>query len=261
MTKIAPIHEPSLAYVAPGSFSIGEQSPVRVILHDTECHDAAGISEIQGVVAFWMRTELPGRLGAHYIVDADGNVGRCGTPDQILQHVGGLNGGSVGIEQIGFASFTEKDWLARPKQLERVARILAWLHAEYAIPLKIPSPQADGLLMRGVMTHAMVSRFEPASLGHTDPGSGYPLADVLNRAKAIVSAGGWLPGTLETAQPVRVVATNRVEVTWIDGHGKPKSKILTAGTNPYRWLWMHHPRSWRRGQPRIRLIHQTKGNA
>lgn len=263
MTKLSPIHEPSLAFVAPGSFSIGEQNPVRVVLHDTECHDAAGISEIQGVVAFWMRTELPGRLGAHYIVDADGNVGRCGTPDQILQHVGGLNGGSVGIEQIGFASFTEKDWLDRPKQLERVARILAWLHEAYKIPLAVPSPQRDGLLMRGVMTHAMVSRFEPASLGHTDPGAGYPLAHVLARAKQIVDDRGWIAGTLEAAaaSPVKVVSTNRVEVTWIARNGKPRSQVLSPGTNPYRWLWTHHPRSWRRGQPRIRLIHETKGNA
>lgn len=190
--KLAKIHEPWVRWNAkPGTFGHGGMDPVRVVLHDTESHDAPGVTEIIGVANFWMQTPLGDRLGAHYIVDGDGNIGQCGQPDEVLYHVGGLNTGSIGIEQIGMASFTEEDWLRRPEQLLSVAKLLAWLHTSERIPLVIPAQQGAGLPMHGVMTHGMVSRFEPASGGHTDPGSGYPIGKVLKMANGFVKAGGW----------------------------------------------------------------------
>lgn len=192
--KLAKIHKPWVRWNArPGEFGHGSMAPVRVVLHDTEAHDAPGVTEIEGVANFWLQTPLPDRLGAHFVVDGDGNIGQCGQPDELLYHVGGLNTGSVGIEQIGFASFTEEDWLRRPEQLLAVSKLLAWLHTEYHIPLAVPAEQGDGLPMHGVMTHAMVSRFEPASGGHTDPGTGYPTGKVLKMANGFVKAGGWPP--------------------------------------------------------------------
>lgn len=229
MSKLAPIHEPSIAYYAPaGAFTHGSMTPVRVVLHDTECHDAAGITEIEGVVNFWMQTSQPNRLGAHYIVDADGNIGKLADGTNLLYHVGGLNTGSIGIEQIGFASFTEKDWLARPKQLDKVARLLAWLHVDYQIPLEVPARQGATQANRGVMTHAMVSRFEPDSMGHTDPGSGYPLASVLTAARGYVKAGGWArPGETPPQKPA---PKKRITV-----RGGPKLEVIghTAGVRRY----------------------------
>ncbi len=258
MSKIVAIHQPSNAYMAPPGLTHGEMGlPVRVILHDTECGDAAGISELEGVVGFWLRGAE--KDGAHFIVDADGNVAQCGRPTELMYHAGGLNTGSVGIEQIGFAHFTEADWLRRPAQLDKVARLLAWLHTEYRIPLEVPARQGANKPNVGVMTHAMVSRFEPGSLGHTDPGSGYPIAHVLNIAKAYVAAGGWLPPGSKPSHPTKPAKpANHVEVTWIGRKGNTGSRLLSAGTNPYRWLWMHHPRSWRRGAAHIRLIHPPK---
>jgi hypothetical protein len=262
MTKLVPIHKPSISYNAErGDFGHGSMTPVRVVLHDTECHDAAGTSEIRGVVGFWMQTAQPNRLGAHFIVDADGNIGQCGEPDELLYHVGGLNTGSIGIEQIGFASFTEKDWLARPDQLEKVARLLAWIHTEHKIPLEVPARQGSNQANRGIMTHAMVSRFEPDSMGHTDPGTGYPIAHVIGIAKSYVAVGGWLPPGASKTPEKPAPPPSHVEVTWVKKGGGRGSKILGLGTNPYRWLWMHHPRSWRRGQPTIRLIHPPKGES
>jgi hypothetical protein len=252
------IHRPSAAYNAPtGAFSHGSMTPVRVVLHDTECHDAAGISEIEGVVNFFMQTDQPDRLGAHCIVDADGNVGYLADPDQLLYHVGGLNTGSVGIEQIGFASFTEADWLRRPKQLDKVARILAWLHHDYAIPLEVPSPQGAADANHGVMTHAMVSRFEPASQGHTDPGSGYPLGHVLAIAKGYVKAGGWAaPGEGKKPAP-KPVPMPEADVSFIDKNGHVRTTRIRHA-NPYRWLYTHHPKSWKRGAAHVQVIHPKK---
>lgn len=191
-TKLANIHKPYVAWHArPGTFGHGSMTVERIVLHDTECGDAKGITEIEGVANFWMQTDQADRLAAHFIVDADGNIGQCGEPDELLYHVGGLNTGSIGIEQIGFAHFTEKDWLARPHQLLAVSKLLAWLHVDYKIPLAVPATMGDGQQMRGVLTHAMVSRFEPASEGHTDPGQGYPTGHVLQMANGWVAAGGW----------------------------------------------------------------------
>jgi N-acetylmuramoyl-L-alanine amidase len=260
MTKIVPIHEPSIAFHAPaGAFGHGSMTPVRVVLHDTECGDAAGITEIEGVVNFWMRTDQPDRLGAHYIVDATGNIGKLADGTELLYHVGGLNTGSIGIEQIGFASFTEADWLRRPEQLDKVARLLAYLHHEYAIPLEVPSPQGASQANRGVMTHAMVSRFEPASEGHSDPGSGYPLAHVLAAAKGYVKAGGWArPGESTPAKPKRKPAPMpQADVSWTDVHGHVQTTRIHSH-NPYWWLFTHHPKSWRRGGAHVQPVPPKK---
>lgn len=255
-SNLAPIHKPSIAYHAPaGALTHGDMGrPERVILHDTECHDAAGISEIEGVVGYWIRGA--DKLGSHFIVDADGNVGQCGEPTELMYHTGGLNTGSVGIEQIGFASFTEKDWSARHDQLTKVAKLLAWLHTEYKIPLEVPAQQGDGKLMPGVMTHAMVSRFEPASEGHTDPGAGYPLGQVLAIAKAFVAAKGW-PRAGGGDVPVTPVAPHRdrFEVSWVDKDGQVRSRKVGPGVNPYRWAYVHIPKSWHRGHVHIQPIH------
>lgn len=212
-----------------GVWGVGtSQTPVRVILHDTESHDAAGEQDISGILSGWRNAEA--RLGflpgAHFIVDADGNLGKVADVHRILNHAGGLNTDSVGIEQVGFASFTEADWLERRDQLEVVARLLAWLHVEYGIPLEIPAKQGPGLPMHGVMTHAMVSRFEPASDGHSDPGSGYPIAHVLKLAKSYVAAGGW-PALGTSLGPKFAILR--------DG-------VVVAKTNSYRlWLSRHRP--------------------
>jgi hypothetical protein len=236
MSKLAPIHEPSIAFhAASGAFAHGTMTPVRVVLHDTECHDAAGITEIEGVVNFWMQTSQPNRLGSHYIVDADGNIGKLGDPTQLLYHVGGLNTGSVGIEQIGFASFTEKDWLSRSAQLDKVARLLAYLHHACGIPLEVPQPQGARAANHGVMTHAMVSRFEPASEGHTDPGSGYPLAHVLAMARGYVKAGGWArPGETPAPKPTPK-SKFRFAVRGND------LKVISHANGRARWF-VRHPR-------------------
>jgi N-acetyl-anhydromuramyl-L-alanine amidase AmpD len=187
------IHKPYVVVRAPeGEFGHGPMTPVRVILHDTESHGVPhSTADIEGVIRVWLRTPKTARLGAHFIVDRDGNVGQTAGVRELLFHTGGLNDGSIGIEQIGFAAFTRAEWLARPAQLEKVARLLAWMHKRHAIRLTVPSHRGHGLPMHGVLTHAMVSRFEPGSEGHSDPGRHYPLKHVLARAHQIRRDGGW----------------------------------------------------------------------
>lgn len=174
----------------------GTQKPVRVVLHDTESHDAAGITDIQGVYNFWIGQGLG--YGAHFVVDASGNVGQGADCDQVCWHVGNYNGGSVGIEQIGFAAFPARAWkVGHLKQLVKVARLLAWLHQKYGIPLThmtLAEIRASG---GGVCTHADVGAAGIDPSGHTDPGPNYPLKMVLWLANRYVRLGGW-----SKAQPI-----------------------------------------------------------
>lgn len=152
--------------------SHGSHLPVRVVLHDTESHDTAGIGDLRGIAEFWHRQ---GRgYGAHVGVDKEGNSARYVSDDLIGWHVQDRNTGSLGVEQIGFASFPLAVWWTRPRQLQTVARWLAYWSDRYGIPLRLH-------VERGVSTHAMQS--EAYGGGHYDPGRGYPLRFVVQLAR------------------------------------------------------------------------------
>lgn len=254
MSKLTPIHEPhAIAHAPAGVWGVGTNAtPVRFVLHDTESHDAAGVGDITGIWAGWRSAQ--GRLGflpgAHYIVDEDGNIGKTAPITAVLNHVGGLNTGSIGIEQVGLASFDERDWLRRSAQLDAVARLLAWGHVQLGIPLDVPSPQGAGHPMHGIMTHAMVSRFSAASGGHTDPGVGYPLGHVRKLARSYVAAGGWPAGgkggDISRPHPPRKRRRQKHLVHYRNEQGEQhtaETRHLTL------WLARHrgarqHPGSW-----------------
>jgi hypothetical protein len=185
-TFVLPIvhHEPART----GQFSVGHMDPVRAVLHDTESHDVPrSISDLLGVINYWKNNPYPsGTLnGAHYLDDRDGFIAQIGTLADILQHVQDANTGSVGIEQVGFASFGGATWLARGAQLDATAKILAYLNKHHNIPLVLSTD-------RGVSTHAMMSIAKHIVGGHTDPGRFYPKGRVIKRARLYVAAGGWV---------------------------------------------------------------------
>ncbi len=161
----------------------GPMVPVRVVLHDTESHSTAGIEDIQGIYDFWGRQGLG--YGAHFVVDKDGNIGQGASCRSMLWHVANYNSGSVGIEQIGYSWFLKAMWRKTDReQLRSVAKLLAFLHKTYHIPLVIS-------IDRGVCTHAMVGAAGIDPTGHTDPGKGYPLRFVVWLANRYVRRGGW----------------------------------------------------------------------
>jgi hypothetical protein len=150
----------------------GNHHPVRVVLHDTESHDGAGLRDLAGIVQFWQRQNLG--YGAHVIVDKDANSALCANGDRICWHTSRRNTGSIGIEIIGFARFSPSLWFARPKQLHKVARWLAYYNFEYGIPLRA-SPQ------HGITTHREQSKLYGGS--HWDPGFFFPFNYVLRLAR------------------------------------------------------------------------------
>lgn len=164
----------------------GRMTPVRVVLHDTESHSIPGLSDIEGIYNFW-KDQGKG-YGAHFVVDRTGTIGQGAPMRSEMWHTGNFNNGSVGIEQIGFASYTKLIWSkAHRDQLRSVAKLLAWLHISFDIPLHVPANIWDS----GVVTHRMVSASGIDPSGHTDPGAGYPLLFVLWLARRFVKKGGW----------------------------------------------------------------------
>lgn len=184
------VHKPPIAVQDPRPWEHGDHTPVRIVLHDTESHDLEGVRDIAAIFSFWhTQKTASGELaqyGAHFVVDADGNVGEGGRPDRIQWHTGGLNTGSIGIEQIGFARFSRLIWKRRRRQqLYAVARLCAWAHGEYGIPLKVQrNPQSPG-----ITTHKRVGEAGIDTSGHTDPGSGYPLLFMITLAKMMQRVG------------------------------------------------------------------------
>lgn len=184
------VRKPPILVQDPRPWEHGSHKPVRIVLHDTESHDTVGIQDIAGIFNFWHTQKNPdgslAKYGAHFVVDADGNVGEGGRPDRIQWHTGNLNTGSIGVEQIGFARFSRLVWKRRRRQqLYAVARLCAWAHGEYGIPLKV----ADNPQSPGITTHALVGAAGIDTSGHTDPGPGYPLGFVVTLAKMMVRIG------------------------------------------------------------------------
>jgi hypothetical protein len=112
----------------------------------------------------------------------------------------GANQDGLHVEVAGYAKWTREQWLQNaPVALEALPGVLrAWSDA-YGIPLR--HVDAAGLLRgeRGVTTHADVTKAYSKGEGHWDPGSGFPLEDVLARARgsvlfdvAAVGLVGWL---------------------------------------------------------------------
>ncbi len=158
--------------------SHGPHSPKRIVIHDTEGLDAPGLRDLQGLAAFFQSQGLG--YGYHVAVDAQGNSSRMVDDHLIAWHVQGQNTDSLGVSMVAQARFTKEQWWARPRQLHKVARWLAYWSKQYEIPLTI-CREFRGV---GVLTHAIASQLDGAGgSDHTDPGGNFPLMFVLYQAR------------------------------------------------------------------------------
>lgn len=169
---MARLHQPAVA-LRTSVATHGSMTPKRIILHDTECGDAQGIRELEGVVHYWNGVQKAG-YGAHLIIDKDGNTAVCAPFDRVCWHTLHRNTGSIGIELVGFARFTPRMWFLRISQLRAAARWIAWLSISEGIPIRFD-------VERGVSRHADQSRAFGGD--HFDPGKGFPLGWVLRVAR------------------------------------------------------------------------------
>jgi N-acetyl-anhydromuramyl-L-alanine amidase AmpD len=115
-------------------------------------------------------------VSAHVCVDGEGNSAQYVPDEHKAWHAAGYNSRSLGIEQIGYASFTAALWNRNGRaQLRTVARYIAYWHRKYGIAIR----DARGDKRAGVVTHASLH----TAGGHYDPGRHYPFRSVLSLAK------------------------------------------------------------------------------
>lgn len=150
----------------------GRLDPKVVVLHSTESHDRPGTGDVEAILKYLENTREG--LGIHYTIDKEGNVGRGALHNHKVYHARGANSTSIGIEQIGFAHSTAWKREDRQKQLERVAKVLAYISVTEGIPLKHST------------THGVAMHRDFPAGGHTDPGNPkteYPFYYVLQLAQ------------------------------------------------------------------------------
>lgn len=182
MAKRSPVRRPYeviQARVSCQSARGGVWPPRLIVLHDTESHDRAGISDLQGLVNYFDQPST--QASSHVIVDGEGHSARCVSDSEKAWHCMDFNSISLGIEQIGFATFTQAIWSRRKRtQLRKTAQYIAYWSHSYGIPIQRAVVGVGGAVHRsGITTHAALGA---SGGGHHDPGKGYPLALVLRMA-------------------------------------------------------------------------------
>lgn len=150
----------------------GDMKPRVMVIHATESNDYAGTGDVVGVLKYLERT--PDKLGIHFVIDKEGNIGRGARihqPENMVYHCKGANSFSIGIELVAWTRFSLSTWLQRRRQLRALAWLLAWASQELDIPLRRSTTW-------GVARH---SNFPDS--GHSDPGVGFPMRRVLRAAR------------------------------------------------------------------------------
>jgi len=152
----------------------GTIDPKVVVLHDTESSDKKGVRDISGVLNYLYDT--PDELNVHICVDKEGYSGQGAKLTDLCYHAKGANSFSIGIEMIGYARFSMKVWAARRKQIDTVAKWLAYIHWRFDIPLVLST------------THGIARHSDFPAGGHEDPGM-FPMGYVLKKARKYAKTG------------------------------------------------------------------------
>jgi N-acetyl-anhydromuramyl-L-alanine amidase AmpD len=166
---------PNVVYRRRSPNQSARTAPVSIIvLHSTESSEVSHSSaDLQGIANYFGSTSA--QVSAHVITDADGNSARCVSDPGKAWACVSFNSASLNIEQIGHAAQTS--WPA--SQLDETARWIARWHRKHGIPIQRGAVSGVSVTKPGVVTHAQLGS---AGGGHTDPGSHYPVDDVLKRA-------------------------------------------------------------------------------
>jgi hypothetical protein len=169
-----------------GSYSGGSTKRL-IVLHTTE-----GFTGPNG--AYDCAAYFQGDVGASSQVCIDNNRGKvweCVSRVNASWTQCNYNSVAVSAEQCGYASWSRDYWLTnRANELHNTADWIAEEAAKLSIPIReLSSGEAQGGGW-GVTYH---SRLGSSGCGHSDPGSGYPLDQVLAWAKG----GGTAPPPAE----------------------------------------------------------------
>lgn len=162
--QVNPASNPLPSYCMGGARS-GSDIKI-IVLHDSEI--APGPNALDSLYNALKSQRLSVQVG----INADGSCVRFCSDLEVAEQVAAYNHQALGIEQIGFASYT--NW---PKaQTETAAKWVAFWANKYGIPLTHSTTH-------GICRH---SDLGSAGGGHSDPGGGYPFTEVLKEAASLL---------------------------------------------------------------------------
>ncbi|MGY0605732.1 peptidoglycan recognition protein family protein [Corynebacterium amycolatum] len=187
--------------------TFGRSTPLpkkRIIVHTTE--NAPGTSS-QAILDYQVRT----RTGSyHRLVDATGKITLANTDDWQTWSTGNKgNDIALHVSCVARAAMTREQWLAQPKMLEGVARVIAYWARTYDIPLVKLSRAELGAGRHGVAGHLEAQVW--GNTDHWDPGYHFPYDVVLGRAKEI-NAGKSAP---DAPTPPKPAPRTAMPQSWI----------------------------------------------
>lgn len=159
---------------SPSHSSRSGATPRLIVVHSSEGSNVAGLGDLAALGSWF--ADAANEVSAHVATDAEGTSARFVAHDDKAWHCMRYNAMSLGIEQIGRASQTS--WPAL--QQHETARWIAYWSRKYAIPIQHGAVAGGRVTRAGVVRHS-----DLGTLGgnHSDPGRGYPLANVLALAQ------------------------------------------------------------------------------
>lgn len=166
------------SFVQAKHFKAGPRTVDLLVLHSTENDCRDGVA--RQVAQFFATQDDSNPTSAHYVVGPDETI-QCVKDEDIAWHAPPANEHGIGIEMVGRAKFSEDEWTSCGL-VDRVAALLGALAVKWNVPLSFVD--AAGLLAgkRGVTSHAEVAKaFHKTD--HTDPGPGFPVAELLQKAR------------------------------------------------------------------------------
>lgn len=149
--------------------------PKLIVVHSTESGNRTGTGDLEALAAWFANPAA--QVSSHVATDADGYSARFVADGDKAWHCAGFNSLSLGVEQIGRAAQTSWD----RDELRETARWVARWSYLHGIPIQNGQiNQSGNVLVPGVLRHS-----DLGALGgsHHDPGSGYPLHDMLSLAR------------------------------------------------------------------------------
>lgn len=173
-----------MKFVQARNYTKGRIKPVKhIVLHTMEAPEKLKTADN---VAAWFAGEKAPKASAHYCVGSDAVI-QCVKDEDTAWHAPGANASGIGIEMVGYAKQSAKDWddAYSKLMLEHVALLVVDLAKKHGIPLR--KIDADDLKVgtAGICGHVDVSQAFKKS-NHWDPGPNFPWEKFIQMCRNLV---------------------------------------------------------------------------
>lgn len=122
----------------------------------------------------------------HMVIDLDGMTARENDDDYIPWSAGWTaNRDGIHISLAGRAAFSREFWLARTKQLDKLAVVVAAYCKAYGVPAIYRNAEDLKAGRWGISTHADAA-IAWRETDHTDPGKGFPMDVLVDKVNALL---------------------------------------------------------------------------